>query len=143
LFIFKDKDNYVNYLGIFAIIMDIRKLYNLWNLIETPFNCRKDILRNIRIRFNDTYATVCDTTNLYHNIYKLDIIDDKNGIITLQHDGWTQSVRHFRTSEEIENGKIVDEFIHSIMLNSFNFKLEDNLFSIYSNGGEYIFEISK
>jgi heat shock protein HslJ len=115
---------------------DNNNLFKKWTLTGAPLLCSQDMLEEICITFRENgSASVSDTANSTNGRYQ---IDDKS--ITIEGNGWTERGRRWNSEQEQREANLVDNFIHELVSQPFNFELKDNMLIVKHNNNLYHFK---
>lgn len=128
--------------------MDSDKFIGDWILTSAPFKCRAYILNNINIHFYENgLVSACDSINSTGTSYTVMVSENKEnqftGIITIESSEWTMKGRVWRITEEGNEAKTADNFIHDLMKSSFSFELKGDIMTIKYQEGQYEFTRDK
>src|SRR5688572_10289668 len=111
-----------------------------WKLVKSPLSCRQSILEEIQLRFRQNGSVeVFDTANSTRGKFTLinEILDKNTGTINMTRSGWTERARLWHTEEELREARNIDLFIHSLIKDPLNYRLNDGILCIYYNDEEY------
>lgn len=115
-------------------------LYGWWKLVRSPFTCQQQILEEAKLHFGKNNRLVAtDTCNDTFGHYEVEFNTDVSGIITMSHNGWTQSGRRWRSHEETLEANRINQLMQALLKQSIPFTLRDHQLCLTHDGQEYVF----